>query len=47
MALVSTTVVGNPSDSFTIACRTRSQGAVGNAIAVQLVGISVDHVSGP
>jgi hypothetical protein len=47
MTLVSTTVVGNPSDNFTIACQTRSQGAVANAIAVQLVGISVDQVSGP
>jgi collagen triple helix repeat protein len=47
ITLVSTTVVGNPSDDFTIECRTDAPEAVATAIAVQLVGISVDQVSGP
>jgi len=47
ITLVSTTVVQNPSDEFTIVCRTDAPGSVATAIAVQLVGISVDQVSGP
>jgi hypothetical protein len=47
LTLVSTTTVENPSDDFTIVCRTDSAAAVANALAIQLVGISVDKVSGP
>ena len=47
ITLVSTTVVETPSDVFTIECQTDAPGKVATAIAVQLVGISVDQVSGP
>lgn len=42
ITLVSTTVVGGPAEDFTIACKTIGPEAMATAIAVQLVGISVD-----
>ena len=47
LTLISTTTVENSSDDFTIVCRTDSAAAVASAHAIQLVGISVDKVSGP
>jgi Collagen triple helix repeat (20 copies) len=47
ITLVSTAVVEDESDDITIACRTDVPDTVATAIAVQLVGISVDQVSGP
>jgi hypothetical protein len=46
MTLVSTATVQTSND-FTIQCEADGQGAVATAIGVQLVGISVDQVSGP
>ncbi len=47
ITLVSTTAVESPSAEFTIVCVADAPGAVATAIAVQMVGITVDQVSGP
>jgi hypothetical protein len=47
MTLVSTAIVGSSPADFVIACQTDTEDTVATAIAVQLVGISVDQVSGP
>jgi hypothetical protein len=47
ITLLSTAALAETSDGIAIVCQTDRDGAVATAIAVQLVGVSVDQVFGP